>query len=150
MNKTFRNLCLCQADALEGPTQNSMPSMSQTQCSSVTYPQPTASENPYAFSHMSLLTQGFSTFVNTGHLLSTTPRESNSEGLRYVLVSLLKKQIRKTPQMILLYIKRLRNPTLNHIFPTSAYKIYFLNPVFILVIFYLMDFIHNLVIHLIC
>lgn len=94
-SKTIRNPCLCQINVLEGPTKNNTPLHVLDTVPSIMYLQPTTSENPYAFQHVSLLTQGLSAFANIEHFLSTTSRELISEGLRYVLTSLLKKQISK-------------------------------------------------------
>lgn len=60
-----------------------------------------------------------------------------------------KKQICKTQQVILM-ISKVENPHVQPPQPLSAYKIHFPNPIFILVIVYLADFIHNLVFHLTC
>ena len=106
INRTVKNPSSCRLHILEGLTQNKM---SQT-C----YPSITASAQSlrkFLFSsYLSQLPQGFSTFVNQGHLLSTTTRGSTSEGLRYALTSLFKKQIHKTAQVILMYIKGWGSP----------------------------------------
>lgn len=73
MNKTIRNPCLCKVDVLEGRTENHILLHVLDTVPSITYLQPTASENPYAFQHVSLLTQGLSTLGTS----SVSPAESS-------------------------------------------------------------------------
>lgn len=143
MNKTTRNPCLCKADVLEGSTQNNMSSVSWTPCSAITYPQPTlvhtCPRNPGVLNP-------YQHWAPTKYLPPRV-RFRRSQIHAGISAKKKKKQICKTPQVILMYIKGWKTTRLSHIVPTSPYKIHFLKPMFILVIFYLMDYILSYGLH---